>query len=100
MTAGWVIGVLVELPDEDAPLRHFYAVAQPDLARAEWSAVDLAMTAGPVAPSPHKGVEPVAAVGALSDKAVKALGLGSGQARALGSRWPRRWVGADRPQSD
>ena len=96
MTTGWVIGVLIEQPKNDPPLRHFYAVAQPDRARAEWSAIDKALAAGSVAASPWNGQEPVEAIGPLSAKAVGDLGLTVGEIKALGVRWPRRWVGGGR----
>jgi hypothetical protein len=89
---GWMIGVLIEQADEPAPVRHFYAVAQADRARAEWAAADRAMTAGAIATSPVAGMEPVDALGALSGRAMDLLGLKPGEVRALGRRWPRRWM--------
>ena len=88
-----MIAVMVELPDGGAAVRHFYAVAKPDQGRAEWAAVDCATAVGLVATSPVGGVEPVAAVAALSPALVKQIGLADGQVRALGPRWPRRWLG-------
>ncbi len=92
MTTGWLIGVLVDLGGGASPTRYYYAVAQDDRCRAEWSAVDMAMTEGPVAASPSGGMEPVEALSPLSLKSVGALGLRPGQIRALGIRWPRRWL--------
>ena len=43
---GWVISVMVEVPGERAPVRHYFAVGKADRAQAEWTAVDLAMNAG------------------------------------------------------
>jgi len=87
-----MIGVLVETPGEPQPTRHFYAVLKADRARAEWAAADLALCVGAIASSPFGGMEPVEAVGALSDGAVALLGLGEGGMRALGTDWPRRWL--------
>ncbi|MEO6340470.1 MAG: hypothetical protein ABIO39_10560 [Caulobacteraceae bacterium] len=92
VATGWMIAVMVELTGEATPLRHFYAVAQADRARAEWAAVDSAMTIGVVAMSPVRGMEPVDAVGPLSARAISALGLGPGQVRAFGQKQPRRWL--------
>jgi hypothetical protein len=88
--SGWIIGVLLELADEPRPLRHFYAVAQPDQARAEWAAADRALIAGAIASSPHGGMEPVQALGALSGHALRRLALTPGQMKDLGRKWPRR----------
>jgi hypothetical protein len=88
---GWLIGVLLNSGGE-GPVRHFYAIAQPDRARAEWAAADYALTEGAVAVSPHGGVEPVEAVCELSQAALKSLALRPGQVKALGWKWPRRWV--------
>ena len=93
MTAGWMIAVLVEAPDAAAPVRHFYAVAKPDQGRAEWAAVDCATAAGPVAASPYRGMEPVEAIAPLAAPTVRQMGLAAGGTRALGARWPRRWLG-------
>ena len=87
-----MIGVVIEQTGEPAPLRHFYAVAQADRARAEWAAVDMAMTLGAVAMSPVRGMEPVEALNPLSVRAVGALGLSPGQVMAFGSKRPRRWL--------
>ena len=90
--AGWMIGVLLELEDEPNPLRHFYAVAQPDQARAEWAAADRALLAGAIASSPYGGMEPVEAVGELSGHALRHLALKPGQMKELGRKWPRRFL--------
>ena len=89
---GWLIGVLVTAPGEARPRRHFYAVAEPERARAEWAAVDCALAAGEVASSPAEGLEPVQAVGALPSHRLAAHSLGGGQIRALGPKWPRSWL--------
>lgn len=91
---GWMIGVLVELPDEPGPVRHFFAVGQEDRARAEWAAVDQAMLVGPIATSPYKGEEPVKAMRQLTGKAVAGLALRPGVVVPLGRIWPRRWIGS------
>lgn len=98
-TTGWMIGVLVELPDGGLE-RQFYAAAREDRAHAEWSAVDMAIAKGPIAVSPSRGIEPVQAIAQLSAAAIKTLGLAPGQVMALGSKWPRRWVGAARAHED
>jgi hypothetical protein len=92
MADGWLIGVMVELAGEPAPLRHFFAVGHQDQAKAEWRAVDRALMLGAVAVSPFRGLEPVHAVSALSAKTVKSLALKSDEVRSLGWRWPRRWT--------
>lgn len=92
MASGWMIGVMVELPGEPAPLRHFFAVAQDDRAKAEWKAIDQAQLIGRVASSPVKGLEPVHAVSELSARTVARLALRPGEVRPLGWRWPRRWL--------
>ncbi len=91
---GWMIGVLVE-PQEQrggkaGPARLFFAVAQADRARAEWAAADRAMITGVIASSPFGGMEPVEAVAELSIHAIASLGLGQGQIKAFGDKWPRR----------
>ena len=48
MGSGWMIGVMVELPGEPKPLRHFFAVGHEDRAKAEWTAIDRAMLIGGV----------------------------------------------------
>ncbi len=97
MTAGWMIGVLVDVADEAAPTRHFFAVAKPDQARAEWAALDRASGAGAIAASPFGGMEPVEAIGPISAGTLKAMGLAPGETRALGRKWPRRWIGNEQP---
>ena len=39
--SGWVIGVMVEVSGEAAPLRHFFAIGHEDRAKAEWTAIDV-----------------------------------------------------------
>lgn len=97
MTGGWMIGVLVDMAGEPAPVRHFFAVAKPDRARAEWAAVDRASDAGAISVSPSGGQEPVEALALISAATLAAMGLADGETRALGRRWPRRWIGADKP---
>ena len=92
MADGWLIGVMVELAGEPAPLRHFFAVGHQDQAKAEWRAIDRALLLGAVAVSPVGGLEPVHAVSALSAKTVKSLALKPDEVRSLGWRWPRRWT--------
>jgi len=92
MASGWMIGVMVELAGEPMPLRHFFAVGFEDRAKAEWRAIDQALLIGPVAGSPVGGLEPVHAVSELSAKTVDALALKPDEVRALGWRWPRRWI--------
>ncbi len=92
MANGWLIGVMVELKGEPAPLRHFFAVGHNDRAKAEWKAIDSAMLIGNVAGRPVGGLEPVHAVSELSAKTVSALALKPDEVRSLGWRWPRRWV--------
>ena len=88
----WMVGVMLELPEEPAPVRHFFAVGHEDQARAEWAAVDEALVLGAVAVSPVAGVEPVQAFARLSPKVVKRMGLGEGRVRPLGRIWPRPWL--------
>jgi hypothetical protein len=94
MAAGWLIGVLMEAPDEPAPLRRYFAVARADRAQAEWAAVDLATAHGRVASSPASGVEPVEAEGELPAPFLTANGVKPGMARDLGFLRPRRWLDA------
>jgi hypothetical protein len=91
---GWLIGVLVRLPGEKEPVRHFWAVAMADRARAEWAAADRAMLIGDIASSPWRGTEPVAAIKALTPHAFDWSGLKDGEVRALGTKQPRRWLSA------
>ena len=98
MANGWLIGVMVELADEPAPLRHFFAVGHQDQAKAEWTAIDSALLIGKVATSPVRGLEPVHMISELSPRTIKQLGLKPSEVRSLGWRWPRRWttLGQDR----
>jgi uncharacterized membrane protein len=92
MASGWLIGVMVELADEPVALRHFFAVGHEDRTKAEWRAIDAALLIGHVAVSPVGGLEPVHAVSELTAKTAGMLGLKPSEVRALGWRWPRRWV--------
>jgi hypothetical protein len=92
--AGWLIGVLVRLPGEAEPVRHFYAVALDDRARAEWAAADRAMLVGDIAASPWRGTEPVATLRQLTPHAFDWCGLKDGEVRPLGTKPPRRWLAA------
>ncbi len=94
-----MIGVMVELEDEPAPVRHFFAVGQDDRAKAEWKAVDGAMKVGPVAASPVGGLEPVHALGELTARTIDAQGLRPGEVRALGRKTPRLWAMIEREPS-
>lgn len=89
---GWLVGVMLEVEGEPAPLRHYYAVGHADQGRAEWTAVDRALTAGRVAVSPVGGIEPVQALKALTALRMKTLGLANGEVRELGPNHPRRWL--------
>ncbi|MFN3512185.1 MAG: hypothetical protein ACK41C_04015 [Phenylobacterium sp.] len=88
-----MIGVMVEVPGEPAPLRHYFAVGWEDRAKAEWVAVDHAFSIGPVAASPVGGLEPVHAIAELTPAIVKSMGLKPGQVQAFGWKRPRRWLG-------
>jgi len=88
----WMVGVLIELAGEPAPVRHYYAVGLEDRNRAEWAAVDQALTLGHVAASPAGGLEPVEAFARLSPKVVRRMALGDGKVAPLGRLWPRRWL--------
>lgn len=88
----WMIGVMVEVEGEPVALRHFFAVAHADRAKAEWRAVDRALLIGRVAASPVGGLEPVHAISELSAATAGKLGLKAGEVRSLGWRWPRRWI--------
>ncbi|MES2897298.1 MAG: hypothetical protein V4759_14820 [Pseudomonadota bacterium] len=92
MSSGWMIGVMVELAGEPAPLRHFFAVGHEDRNKAEWTAIDKAMLIGGVAGGPVGGLEPVHVVSELSAQTVRALALKPGEVRPLGWKWPRRWI--------
>jgi len=88
----WMVGVMVETPDEPRPTRHFYAVGHEDRSRAEWAAIDHAISFGRVSTSPVGGVEPVEAFAKLTPRAIKRMGLKEGAVRPLGALWPRRWL--------
>ncbi len=92
MSTGWLVGVLVEVPDAPAPVRHYFAVGFPDRGKAEWTAIDNAVGLGPVATSPAGGIEPVEAIAEIPAARMKTLGLAPGQVRGLGWKWPRRWL--------
>jgi hypothetical protein len=90
--SGWVIGVMVELKGEPAPVRCYFAVGFEDRAKAEWTAIDGAAGLGNVAYSPVGGLEPVQALAPLSPAKMKRLGLATGQVRPLGMVLPRKWL--------
>jgi hypothetical protein len=92
MAGGWLIGVLLEIAGEPAPLRHYFAVGHEDQAKSEWTAVDYAGRAGRVASSPIGGQEPVEAIRALTPARMRTMGLAQGEVRELGWRHPRRWL--------
>jgi hypothetical protein len=92
MAGGWLIGVLVEIAGEPAPLRHYFAVGHEEQAKSEWTAIDWAGRTGRVASSPVGGQEPVQAIRALTPARMKMLGLAQGEVRELGWRHPRRWL--------
>jgi hypothetical protein len=94
LPVGWLIGVLVRSPEQPEPVRHFYAVGYEDRARAEWAAADRAMQLGDIASSPHRGTEPVEAMKQLSRTSFDWSGLARNEVRALGVKWPRRWLTA------
>lgn len=87
---GWVVAVLTE-PDGE-PRRVFFAVGFPDQGQAEWKAVDAAAAEAPLAPGPRGGIEPVQALGLLSDAVMRRRGLLPGEVRPLGAAWPRNWL--------
>ena len=92
MAGGWLIGVLIEIAGEPAPLRHYFAVGHEEQAKSEWTAIDWAGRTGRVASSPVGGQEPVQAIRALTPARMKMLGLAQGEVRELGWRHPRRWL--------
>ncbi|WP_041373265.1 hypothetical protein [Phenylobacterium zucineum] len=92
ITAGWLVGVMIEVEGEPRPLRHYYAVGLADRDQAQWRAVDRAIAAGRVATSPVGGLEPVQAVNPLTLARMRTLGLAAGEVRELGWRHPRRWM--------
>ena len=91
VTRGWMIGVMVELPGEPAPVRHYFAVGLEERAAAEWRAIDGAQKLGDVATSPFAGLEPVHAIAELSARAIEAQALRPGEVRPLGQLPPRLW---------
>ena len=93
---GWMVGVMVELAEEPAPVRHFFAVGVEDRAQAEWKAIDGAQKIGNVAMSPVGGLEPVHAIGELTARTVSAHGLRPGELRPLGRQTPRVWATVER----
>lgn len=99
---GWVIGVMVELADEPAAVRHHYAIGYEDRAKAEWTAVDAAASLGHVATSPVRGMEPVQMLAQITPDRMKVLGLSPREVRALGRKLPRRWLSDEalRPASE
>lgn len=92
MAGGWLIGVLVQIAGEPAPLRHYFAVGHEDQGKSEWTAVDWAGRTGRIAASPLGGQEPVQAIRPLTAAKMKTLGLAPGEVRELGWRHPRRWL--------
>ena len=94
LPVGWLIGVLVRVEGAAEPLRHFYAVGHEDRAQAEWAAADLAIQVGDIASSPFRGAEPVETLRQLSRTSFDWSGLGRREVRALGVKWPRRWLSA------
>jgi hypothetical protein len=97
MANGWLIGVMVEVAGEPVALRHFFAVGLEDQAKAEWLSIDQAQKTGPVAVRPVGGLEPVHALAEITPGKVGILGLKPGEVRALGTRWPRRWMPLESP---
>jgi hypothetical protein len=98
--SGWLIGVLIEVDGEPAPVRHFFAVGHDDRAKAEWRAIDAALLVGRVAGSPVGGLEPVHMISELTAKTIRAVALRSGEVRSLGWRWPRRWIALEAKAPD
>lgn len=89
---GWVIGVMVEVAGERLPVRHYFGVGKAERAQAEWAAVDRALEVGAVASSPFRGTEPVEAIREIVAYRMRELGLKPGEIRALGDKFPRRWL--------
>jgi hypothetical protein len=89
--AGWVVGVMLAA-DGQPMQRWYYAIGHADQAKAEWTAIDLAVRAGEVATSPVAGDEPVQALRPLTPPRMAMLGLGPGEVLELGWRYPRRWL--------
>ena len=94
LPVGWLIGVLVRVEGAAEPVRHYYAVGYEDRARAEWAAADRAIQLGDIASSPYRGTEPVEAMKQLSRTSFAWSGLAHNEVRALGVKWPRRWLTA------
>ena len=92
ITAGWVVGVLLQPPGEPRPLLHYFAAVFEDQGKAEWTAVDFAGREGRIASSPVAGQEPVQAIRPLTRDRMNRLGLASGELRSLGWRRPRPWL--------
>lgn len=91
MAGGWLVAIMVQ--EHGEPFRrHYYAIGHEDQAQAEWAAVDRALGIGQVAASPVGGAEPVEAMRPLTVQKMGELGLGRGEVRELGWRWPRRWL--------
>jgi hypothetical protein len=90
--SGWLIGVMVELAEEPAPLRHYFAIGHEDRAKAEWTAIDAASALGGISSSPFRGQEPVQAMAALTPAKMKRMGLLDREIRSLGRTWPRNWL--------
>jgi hypothetical protein len=88
-----MIAVMLQTDDEPAPSRRYFAVARGDRSRAEWAAVDAAVALGRVATSPIGGLEPVAALAPITARVAQITGLADREVRALGAKWPRRWIG-------
>jgi hypothetical protein len=87
---GWIVGVLLEA--DGGARQEFFVVAREDRARAEWAAADLALSRGAIASSPRGGAEPVEAMAALTPALLDRFGVAPGAVKALGPRWPRRWL--------
>jgi hypothetical protein len=94
---GWVVGVMVEVAGERYPVRHYFGVGKAEREQAEWAAVDRALEVGGVASSPFRGVEPVEAIREIVAYRMRDLGLKPGEIRALGDKFPRRWLPVDVP---
>ncbi len=94
---GWVVGVMVEVPGERYPVRHYFGVGKAEREQAEWAAVDRALEIGGVASSPFRGIEPVEAIREIVAYRMRELGLKTGEIRALGDKFPRRWLPVDVP---
>ncbi len=108
MPKGWLIGVMVELADEPAAVRHFFAAGLEDRATAEWRSIDGALRLGPVAPSPvGGGVDQLGKglAGLLVGGRVPACGDGVDDGQGPGvvelgdaAEWLNARLGEDRPE--